>query len=286
MRSRRPYDTEMSLPQSEFERTSRLPAFFIPHGGGPCFFVQWPPELAHTWDSLAAFLRGLRATLEARPRAIVVISAHWEEPRPTVTTGAHPSLIYDYYGFPPETYALTYGAPGSPLVAERVRDLLAAAGIATSADAARGFDHGVFIPFKLIEPEAEIPIVQLSLLSSLDPAQHLAVGRALEPLRDEGVLIVGSGMSYHNLREFLSSPNAAGSSAFDAWLSDTVLAETTVRHERLRSWEHAPGARLAHPREEHLLPLMVAAGAAGADHGTRIFHDRIIGSSISGCRFG
>lgn len=248
--------------------------------------MEWPPHLAHTWDSLAAFLRGLRATVRERPRAVVVVSAHWEEAAPTVTASTRPPLVYDYYGFPPETYDLTYDVPGAPEVAARVRALLEADGVATQADAARGLDHGVFVPFKLIEPEAAVPIVQLSLVSDLDPARHLALGRALAPLRDEGVLIVGSGMSYHNMREFMTSPDAAGSRRFDTWLAGAATAEPAVRDAALRAWSKAPGARLAHPREEHLLPLMVAAGAAGNDLGTRVFADRIAGAPISGYRFG
>jgi len=266
--------------------SARLPTFFIPHGGGPCFFMAWPPHLAHTWDSLAAFLRELQATVPERPRAIVVVSAHWEEAAPTVTTSARPPLVYDYYGFPPETYELTYAVPGAPAVASRVRELLEADGIATHGDAARGLDHGVFVPFKLIAPAADVPIVQLSLVNDLDPARHLAIGRALGPLRDEGVLIVGSGMSYHNMREFMTSPDAAGSRTFDAWLTGAATAEPAVRDAALRTWAKAPGARLAHPREEHLLPLMVAAGAGGGDRGRTVFADRIAGAPISGYRFG
>lgn len=265
---------------------SRLPTFYIPHGGGPCFFMDWPPPLTHAWDSLAAFLRGLPATLAEKPRAIVVISAHWEAGQATVTSRVDPPLLYDYSGFPPEMYALRYDAPGSPQVAARVQELLRRAGIPSAADARRGFDHGVFVPFKLIEPDAIIPIVQLSLVAGLDPTQHLEIGRALAPLRDEGVLIVGSGMSYHNLPEFLSSSPAAGAAAFDAWLAETATAAPALRNERLRTWQRAPDAQLAHPREEHLLPLMVAAGAARDDRGARDFCDYIIGTPISGYRFG
>ncbi len=248
--------------------------------------MEWPPHLAHTWDSLAAFLRGLRATVGERPRAVVVVSAHWEETAPTVTTSARPPLVYDYYGFPPETYELTYDVPGAPDVASRVRTLLEADGFATHADATRGLDHGVFVPFKLIEPEADVPIVQLSLVNDLDPARHLAIGRALAPLRDEGVLIVGSGMSYHNMREFMTSPDAAGSRRFEAWLAGAATAEPAARDAALRAWSKAPGARLSHPREEHLLPLMIAAGAGSDDRGTAVFADRIAGAPISGYRFG
>ena len=266
---------------------ARLPTFYIPHGGGPCFFMAWPPHMANTWDGLAAFLRGLRAGIGTRPRAVVVVSAHWEERDPTVTTGRRPPLIFDYYGFPPETYELTYPAPGAPDVAADIVRLLESAGVRARSDAERGFDHGVFVPFKLIEPEAEIPIVQLSLVAGLDPERHLAIGRALAPLRDDGVLIVGSGMSYHNMRERMSSSSeAAGSRAFDAWLGDVATAAPATRDAALRAWETAPAARLSHPREEHLLPLMVAAGAAGDDRGTVAFRERITGSTISGFRFG
>jgi aromatic ring-opening dioxygenase catalytic subunit (LigB family) len=259
----------------------RLPTFFVPHGGGPCFFMDWPAPDADMWQPMAAFLRGLRDTLEVRPRAIVVISAHWEEHRPTVTSRIDPAPIYDYTGFPPHTYQLQYPAPGSPAVAARVRSLLGSSGITSQADEKRGFDHGVFVPFMLIEPEATIPIVTLSLVAGLDPETHLAMGRALRPLRDEGVLIVGSGMSYHSFK-----PGGPGSESFDAWLSATAVADAERRTERLRTWEGAPGARLAHPREEHLLPLMVAAGAAGPDLGSRVFAGRIFGAAVSGYRFG
>jgi aromatic ring-opening dioxygenase catalytic subunit (LigB family) len=262
---------------------ARLPTFFLPHGGGPCFFMNAPA--ARAWDSLAAFLRNVPSTLPQRPQAIVVISAHWEAAQPTVTSRVDPPLVYDYSGFPPETYTLRYDVPGSPQIAQRVIDLLAGAAIVAAADEVRGLDHGVFIPFMLIEPAADIPIVELSLIAGLDAAAHLRVGAALAPLRDEGILIVGSGMSYHNMRGFGQSP-AAGSDTFDAWLTQTALAEPSTRTQRLRAWENAPAARLAHPRAEHLLPLMVAAGAAGDDRGTHAFADRIIGATISGYRFG
>jgi aromatic ring-opening dioxygenase catalytic subunit (LigB family) len=265
-------------------RATRLPTIYIPHGGGPCFFMD--PPMARPWDSLAAFLRELPSTLPARPSAIVVVSAHWEAAQPTVTGRVDPPLIFDYYGFPPETYALRYDAPGSPQIARRVTDLLGAAGIAASTDARRGFDHGVFIPFMLIEPAGAIPIVELSLVASLDAAQHLAIGEALAPLRDEGVLLVGSGMSYHNVPAFLSSSKAIGSETFDTWLAQTATAEPQARSAGLRDWQAAPDARFAHPREEHLLPLMVAAGAAGHDRGRLIFHERIIGAPIASYRFG
>ena len=263
---------------------SLLPTFFIPHGGGPCFFMSGP--MARMWDPLARFLREVISSLPVAPTAIVVVSAHWEERQPTVTSRVDPPLIFDYYGFPPETYALRYDVPGSPAIAQRVTELLGAAGISAGVDADRGFDHGVFVPFMLVAPEAKIPIVELSLVASLDPARHLAIGEALAPLRNEGVLIVGSGMSYHNLRGFFESDDAAGSVRFNTWLTQTALADPTARTAGLRAWQHAPDARLAHPREEHLMPLMVAAGAAGGDRGTHVFQDRIGGATISAYRFG
>jgi aromatic ring-opening dioxygenase catalytic subunit (LigB family) len=179
---------------------------------------------------------------------------------------ARAPLLFDYYGFPPESYRLTWPAPGDPGLAARVRSLLAAAGFASAEDAERGFDHGTFVPLKLVYPDADIPTVQLSLQSDLDPALHLAMGRALAPLRDEGVLIVGSGMSYHNMRGFGGAGRAAAET-FDAWLRTAALAEPAERARQLTAWATAPAARQAHPREEHLLPLMVIAGAAGDDAG-------------------
>ena len=267
----------------------RLPTLFIPHGGGPCFFMDPPPGDPHAWDAMAAYLRGIAASLPAKPRAILVISAHWETPRPTVMTAAHPPMLFDYYGFPEHTYKLEYPAPGSPALASRVRALLAGAGIASDEDDARGYDHGVFVPFLLMFPDADIPVVQLSLRGDLDPAAHLAIGRALAPLRDEGVLIVGSGMSYHNLRRFWSTEaiDVEAARAFDAWLADAVeSADATARETKLVDWANAPGARTAHPRSEHLLPLMVAAGAGDGDAGRRSYGDRVFGKAVSGFQFG
>lgn len=271
----------------------RQPTLFIPHGGGPCFFMDPPFGPKDTWERMAAYLRGIAARLPARPRAVLVISGHWECERPTVTSGARPELIYDYYGFPPHTYALRYPAPGDPDLAARVQSLLGQAGIACDADPDRGFDHGVFIPFLLLLPQADIPIVQLSLTRDLSPERHLALGRALAPLRDEGVLIVGSGMSYHNLRDFLGSGGRPGgrgdaeSDAFDAWLTAAVEnPDPQARDHALSHWEQAPAARACHPRAEHLIPLMVAAGAAGNDGGVRDYADHVWGKALSGFRFG
>ncbi len=278
--------------------TSKLPTLFIPHGGGPCFFMDWtwgPPD---TWQKMGEWLASVPASINATPKAIVAISGHWEEAEFTVATNPEPSLIFDYSGFPEHTYRLTYPAPGSPKLSARVQALLTEAGIPARTDGKRGFDHGVFIPFKMMYPEANIPIVQLSLKKGLDPAEHLAAGRALNVLREEDVLIVGSGMSYHNMGGFGGSASGP-SDEFDAWLTQAVESPTDfpadhpadssnhdTRDQLLRAWAAAPSARAAHPREEHLLPLMVAAGAAGLDTGRKVFSDRVMSATVSAFQFG
>jgi aromatic ring-opening dioxygenase catalytic subunit (LigB family) len=262
-----------------------LPTLYICHGGGPWPYLG-PDWMNGTHARLAAALRDLPGTLPRQPEALLVISAHWEAPAFTVQTGAAPPMLYDYFGFPPETYTVRYDAPGSPVLAARAQALLAGAGIATAADAARGFDHGAFVPLSVMYPQADIPVAQLSLLAGLDPAAHLAAGRALAPLRDEGVLIIGSGLSYHNLRRF--GPGArAPSTAFDDWLWASLQREPAARTAAIIDWEHAPCARDCHPREEHLLPLMVALGAAAQGRAERNFHDPDFfgGAHVSGFRF-
>jgi len=165
-----------------------------------------------------------------------------------------------------------------------VRELLVGAGFPAAEDPERGYDHGVFVPLKLVIPDADIPVVTLSLRADLDPEAHLAAGRALKPLRDEGVLIVGSGMSWHNMRGF-SPAFTAKSQAFDAWLAD-ALADPARRDEALRGWDQGPYAREAHPREEHLAPLFVAAGAADGEPGRQAFHDVAMDVALSGYEFG
>jgi len=261
------------------------PTFFINHGGGPCFFLE-PGPMRVAWHDLEAYLRGFADTLAEPPRAVLAVSGHWEEQVPTVNAGAHPPLLFDYGGFPDYTYRLTWPAPGDPALAARVRDLLSAAGIRSGSEPARGWDHGVFVPLKVMYPAAQVPLVQLSLQSGLDPAAHLAIGRALKPLREEGVLILGSGQSYHNMRGFsgrdTTDPEAE---AFDAWLRATMV-DADARDAALIRWEDAPGARDAQPQEDHLLPLMVAAGAATGEPGTVHFHGHALGKPISGFRFG
>jgi aromatic ring-opening dioxygenase catalytic subunit (LigB family) len=265
---------------------SRLPTVYLPHGGGPWPFVETGFGQRAELDALAAYLRSIAALPEVKPEAILVVSAHWEEPVATVQTAERPPMLYDYYGFPPESYRLTWPAPGHPALAARVRSLLEGAGFPTAADAGRGFDHGTFVPLKLAYPAADVPTVQLSLKRGLDPAEHVAMGRALSPLRDEGVFIVGSGMSYHNMRGFSGGKEPRDASeAFDAWLGEAIAQDPEERVRRLIAWAEAPSARAAHPREEHLLPLMVIAGAAGQDRGQRAYHGTLVGLRISGIHF-
>ena len=272
---------------------SRLPTLFIPHGGGPCFFMDWDPP--DTWARMAAYLRRIPDDVGARPKALVVVSGHWEEKVAAIQKNPAPPLLYDYYGFPPDTYRITFPAAGAPEVSAQVAELLKAAGISWKYDEARGFDHGVFIPLKVAFPDADIPIVQVSLLASLDPAEHIRLGRALAPLRDEGVLIVGSGMTYHNMRTLMASMRGGadgrradpGSERFDDWLEHVVTGVPPQdRVAALKEWAKAPAARAAHPREEHLLPLHVVVGAAGNDPGRRALKDVVMGAVESAFQFG
>lgn len=264
---------------------SRTPVVFLPHGGGPWPFVDLGLDPVEVRE-LSTYLRSVRSLAPTPPKALLVVSAHWEEAVPTVMTAERPPMLFDYYGFPPSSYTLSWPALGSPGLAARVRALLGGAGIPSGEDASRGFDHGTFVPLMLTWPEAEVPTVQLSLKRGLDPAEHLRIGRALAPLRDEGVLIVGSGMSFHNLRMFRDPRAPAIAETFDAWLREASTAEAGERDRRLTAWASAPAARLAHPREEHLLPLMVIAGAAGADVGRVAYQGTMMGARLSGYHFG
>ena len=265
---------------------NRMPTYFVSHGGGP-----WPlikDLMPVDWTPLEESLRSIPREVGDHPRAILVVSGHWETPEFTVQTNPRPPMVYDYGGFPDFTYQIQYPAPGAPDVAARVGELLASAGITHVEDAERGYDHGVFAPLYVMYPEADVPIVQLSIKRSYDPADHLAAGRALAPLRDEGVVILGSGFTFHNLR--IMGPAAAEPSAqFERWLTDTLVdGPIDERDERLLRWDAAPGARLSHPAEDHLVPLMVAVGAADEERGERIyFEDDFMGGVTSASyRFG
>ncbi len=246
---------------------------YISHGGGPLPVLGDPGHQAMV-DFLTALSRRF-----PRPDAILVFSAHWEAETATVQGAPNPPLVYDYYGFPPEAYDITYPAPGHPALAERILHLLREVGIPARLDTQRGFDHGAFIPMKLMYPEAEVPMVQLSLLKGLDPRAHLDLGRALRPLLGENILFVGSGSSFHNFRAFFGEGIDLENEAFQDWLVETCTSPALTqeaREQRLQAWEHAPHARYAHPREEHLLPLHICQALAGVA-GEVVFDGRILG---------
>ncbi|ERL56396.1 DODA-type extradiol aromatic ring-opening family dioxygenase [Psychrobacter aquaticus] len=262
------------------------PVFFVPHGAGPCFFMDWQP--ADTWEKMAEFLQSISSRLPQQPKAILIISAHWQTPVFSITAAKQPELIYDYSGFPKHTYELTYPALGAPVLAEQISELLTNAGLDNEQDAIRGFDHGVFIPLKVLFPNADIPVVQLSLRRDLDPKTHLMAGKTLASLREEGVLIIGSGMSFHNMRGYGDANFTAPSKKFDEWLTKTINADPEERLAALTDWSQAPHASDAHPlgAEEHLLPLMVAVGAAGNDQGKRVYSQQVLKTQLSAFQFG
>jgi aromatic ring-opening dioxygenase catalytic subunit (LigB family) len=265
--------------------SGRMPVVYLPHGGGPWPFVDLGMPEAEL-RSLRVYLEALAQVPKTRPKALLVISAHWEERVPTVTTSERPPMLYDYFGFPPAAYTVTWPAAGDPALAARVRELLQAAGIESASDPKRGFDHGTFVPLKLTYPGADIPTVQLSLQTGLAPEKHLAIGRAIAKLRDEGVLILGSGMSYHNMRGFFDQTAVPPAVKFDAWLRESTCQEQAKRDQLLTDWAKSPAARDAHPREEHLLPLMVIAGAAGGDRASVAFQGSLGSKPITAFHFG
>lgn len=236
------------------------------------------------WTGMAAYLRDYPKDLPARPKAIIVVSAHWETKGFAFGAAARPTMIYDYFGFPPHTYQLNYPVTGAPALAARAATLLQSNGMQASVDDARGIDHGLFIPMMLSFPDADIPMIEMSVEKSFNPQLHLDAGKALAPLRSEGVLIVGSGMSFHNMRGYGDPRFTAPSEDFDRWLTAAAESDPDKRAALLASWSDAPSGRLSHPREEHLLPLMVAAGASGGE-GRRVYSERVMQTAISAFRF-
>jgi aromatic ring-opening dioxygenase catalytic subunit (LigB family) len=262
----------------------RFPVYFLSHGGGPW---PWIDQMKDMYAATAREFAALPARLPAKPKAILVVSGHWEEDAFTVSTATQPPMEYDYHGFPEHTYHIRYPAPGAPALAGRVRALLSEAGIATQEDAQRGYDHGVFVPLHLMYPQAEVPVVMLSMKSNYDPAEHLRLGAALAPLRDEGVLIIGSGLTYHNMRGFGRDESTPVAEAFETWLNGAISQrDAATRNAMLVDWETGPGARQAHPREDHLVPLMVVAGAAGEDPGRALFIDHVMKVPMASYAFG
>lgn len=239
----------------------RAPVLFVPHGGGPLPLLN---DIGH--KSLIEYMQSLRQEIQ-QPKAVVVITAHWEETQPSITAQQYPSLLFDYYGFPPESYEIDYPASGDPELAQGIARLLSDAGFKPHLETERGYDHGTFVPLKLIIPDASIPVIQLSLISGLDPVTHIRFGQALAPLREQGIVILGSGMSFHNMRAFFS-PNPdtlQKSNLFNQWLVNSLTSTDLSFQEKeklLSNWTAAPQARFCHPREEHLLPLLVCFGAA------------------------
>lgn len=262
----------------------RLPTYFISHGGGPW---PWLPDWRIKFRKLEASLAAIPDELPCTPKAVLVISGHWTTTPCAVISSAHPPMVYDYYGFPKETYDVVYPAPGAPEYAIRTARLIQSAGHEALLDATRGFDHGAFVPLHVMYPQANAPMYQLSLMEGYDPAAHIALGRAIAALRDEGVLIIGSGLSYHNLGLFNSAAREP-SGAFDQWLFETLAAPPDQRTKAMIDWTQAPFARICHPNEDHLAPLFCALGAAENDRATRIYHEDDVfgGVSVSNYRFG
>lgn len=264
--------------------TLRQPVYYLSHGGGP-----WPYMSGHfraMFSELERSLEDLPRQLPAPPKAVVVVSSHWITSCFSVSTSERPGMIYDYGGFPESMYQICYPAPGSPEVAALVADCLEAHGWSTERDSQRGLDHGTYSLLKPIYPEADVPVVQVSLRENMNPQEHFAMGQALAPLRDQGILILGSGQSFHNLR--LRGPEATSTSVtFDRWLRSALNEPSAkTRQAALVNWESAPAARIAHPHEDHFIPLLVAAGAAGKDVPTCVFGNFVAGVATSAFRFG
>lgn len=261
------------MEQNNLENKAQI--VYFSHGGGPLPILGDPGHQA-----MVDFMRRLPAQL-TKPEAILVVSAHWEELEATLMGAKKPAMFYDYYGFPKEAYEITYPAPGEPTLAERIAGILEKQGIDAHIDPQRGFDHGLFIPLKLMYPDADIPAIQLSLVRGLDAGAHIALGKALRALNQENILVIGSGFSFHNMQAFAwggtGQPDAAND-RFQDWLIETCsgpLAQPE-REKRLIEWEGAPSARYCHPREEHLLPLHVCQGMADKP-GKLVFDDQILG---------
>jgi len=261
------------MEQNSFEHKAQI--VYFSHGGGPLPILG---DAGH--KAMVDFMRRLPGQL-TKPDAILVVSAHWEESAATLLGSHNPPMFYDYYGFPREAYEITYPAPGSPELANRIAESLTKNSIPSRVDPERGFDHGLFIPLKLMYPEADIPCLQLSLIRGLDPAAHIALGQALRDLSNENILVIGSGFSFHNMRAFdwqnTGAPDPAND-LFQNWLIEvcTGAIPQSEREQRLIEWENAPSARYCHPREEHLLPLHVCQGMADKP-AKLIFDDQIVG---------
>lgn len=250
-----------------------LPVLFVSHGS-PMTAIE-PGAAGAAWRSIARE--------SPAPRAVLVASAHWETDLPMLTGSEKPETIHDFGGFPEALYAIRYPAPGASDVAARAVELLKDAGIAAGVDGCRGLDHGAWVPLMHMFPEADVPVVELSVQPARGPAHHIALGRALAPLAQEGVLIIGSGHATHNLRDWMQQMRRPGAlpyvAQFADWLADRLAKNAD---EALVGWrEQAPDAARAHPSDEHLLPLLVAYGAAGPSPHVRRFHREIVGGALA-----
>lgn len=267
--------------------STRLPTYYVSHGGGPW---PWLKKEMPFFEILEQFLREIPHQLPQKPRAILVISGHWDEKRLAIQFNPNPPMIYDYYGFPEHTYQVQYPAPGAPELALQVQTLLADSGLHARLDSQRGYDHGTFVPLFAMYPKADVPVLQISMKSGYDPETHLRLGQALSPLRDQGVLILGSGASFHNLPVLMKDPRSAREESlqFDQWLQDTLVHSAVLeRQQRLVHWTQAPFARFAHPSEDHLIPLFVALGAAESEKGSLVHHELMMNEvAVSSFRFG
>lgn len=253
---------------------------YLSHGGGPLPVLG---DASH--DKMIEFMRKIPSEI-SKPDAIIVFSAHWEENVVTIQSGEKPSMMYDYYGFPKEAYDIKYPCKGDKKLAIKISNLLESAGLNCRLDDKRPYDHGSYIPLMMMYPDADIPVVQVSLHHNLDSKTHLSIGKALRPLLDENLLIIGSGFSFHNMRNFDFSARNAVDALNDQFQNGLIQIcceelDESARIEALIKWENISGARYCHPREEHLLPLMVCAGMAG-DIATKVFDDYIIGKRAIG----
>lgn len=244
---------------------SSPPSLFLSHGA--------PNLLLHDSDT-RDFWRALSAQWP-KPSAILIMSAHFTTAQPVFERGAHPGMIYDFSGFAPELYRMTYPAPGAPALAEKAAGLAQAARLAPVLSDGRGYDHGAWVPLKVIYPEADIPVATLSVQPDLDGAHHFALGRAVAPLRDEGVLIIGSGSATHNLRAFFGGEDTQPwALPFNEWLFDRIESGDS---DAIAHWERGPDAQRNHPTPEHYLPLPFAFGAGGPGARGKRLHHALVG---------
>jgi aromatic ring-opening dioxygenase catalytic subunit (LigB family) len=268
----------------------RQPAFFISHGGGPCFFMDSGGKSPFCYmdknSKITQWYKDFQKNfVTQKPSAIIIFSAHWEEDTVHILSKPKPDLYFDYYGFPDFTYSFKYPAPGDSHLSERIKSLVEGASIPVQLDSDRNWDHGVFVPLLLMFPEADIPVVQVSLISSLNPETHIKLGAALEPLRNENILFIGSGFATHT-----SGGRSGGFKSvlpFTDWLTDTVTNKDYTKEQKtqkLINWSTAPEAKFTHPREEHLIPVHIIMGSSSGS-ATQILNFVDVPSTLGFCNY-